>query len=290
VRSAQDVELPRVGAWGQAIGSWGGGEADGNAAAYDRDTKGFLLGADMGGRWDNGGWRIGVMGFHLDTDLQVEDRGSSAKIERSGAGLYAGLDFGRLRTRFGASYAHLRLGSSRTVTFPGFGGGARGEADGSAVQAFGEIAYRLDIGRGSFVEPFLAASIARVEFDGLAETGSAAAVRVAEQEHSLGTATLGLRGEALLEMGRSDNLRIGGSFGVRHSFGDRSAEALIALDAAPNQAFSISSAAIDRFAIVGNLDATVDLDDSVSFSLGYSGVAGENARDHSVKATLSLRF
>jgi uncharacterized protein with beta-barrel porin domain len=94
----------------------------------------------------------------------------------------------------------------------------------------------------------------------------------------------------VLPIGRGDNFRLGGSLGGRHSFGDRTAAAAIALDAVPNQSFSISSAAIDRFAIVGNLDATVALDERASLSLGYSGVAGENARDHSVKATLSLRF
>jgi outer membrane autotransporter protein len=290
VRAAQDAELPRLGAWGQAVGSWGDGDADGNAAGYDRDTKGFVLGADIGGRWETGGWRIGVMGFHLNTDLAVAERSSSAELERSGAGLYAGLDFGQLRARFGASYAQLRLNSNRVIAFPGFGGAARSETDGSAVQAFGELAYRIDAGRRSFIEPFLAASIVRVEFDGLTESGSVAAVRVAEQEHSLGTATLGVRGETLLAIGRGDHFRLGGSIGMRHNFGDRSAEALIALDSAPNQAFSISSAAVDRFAIVGSLDASVDLDETVSFSLGYSATASENARDHSVKATISLRF
>jgi hypothetical protein len=34
---------------------------------------------------------------------------------------------------------------------------------------------------------------------------------------------------------------------------------LTALDAAPNQSFAISSAAIDRLSITGSLDATVDL-------------------------------
>jgi uncharacterized protein with beta-barrel porin domain len=41
--------------------------------------------------------------------------------------------------------------------------------------------------------------------------------------------------------------------------------------------------------VVGSLDATVDIGSRASLTLGYSGSAGEAARDHAVRATLNLR-
>ena len=65
---------------------------------------------------------------------------------------------------------------------------------------------------------------------------------------------------------------------------------LISLDASPNQAFDIRSAANDRFAVTGNADATFEFGRSISLSIGYSGVISSNAHDHAARATLGVRF
>jgi fibronectin-binding autotransporter adhesin len=288
LRAVQDAEGSRTGAWGQVFGSWGSGDGDGNAAKYERDQVGFAVGLDGGRSWDGGAWRIGALGFHLTTTIDVESRASRAEVERTGGGIYAGLELGGFRARIGGTYARLNLESRRTISFVGFNEAAAGDTEGEALQGFGELAYRIDAGRGSFVEPFLLASIARVKFDAFSEAGGASALRVSEQENELTTLTVGLRGEA--RIGSRDNFRLGGSLGVRHASGDRLISSLIALDDAPTQPFAIRSAAMDRYSSVGQVDASFDVSDRFTISLGYSGVAGDNARDHSVRATATLKF
>jgi fibronectin-binding autotransporter adhesin len=224
----------------------------------------------------------------LTTTIDVESRASRAEVERTGGGIYAGLELGGFRARIGGTYARLNLESRRTISFVGFNEAAAGDTEGEALQGFGELAYRIDAGRGSFVEPFLLASIARVKFDAFSEAGGASALRVSEQENELTTLTVGLRGEA--RIGSRDNFRLGGSLGVRHASGDRLISSLIALDDAPTQPFAIRSAAMDRYSSVGQVDASFDVSDRFTISLGYSGVAGDNARDHSVRATATLKF
>lgn len=290
LRATQEGQVPGLGAWGQSFGSWGSGDGDGNAAAYDREQLGFLVGVDGGGAWDGGAFRAGVTGFHVTTDVRVDARASSAEIERIGGGIYVGLELGNFRARIGGTYAALSLDARRTAAFAGFGDSLVGQTDGQAIQGFGEIAYRMNVGARSFVEPFLLASIARVTFDEFAETGGVSRVQVAEQENSLTTVTAGLRGETVLDLGGRSRIRLGGAIGARHVSGDRMISSPIALDLAPGQAFPILSAAIDRFSIVGNLDATADLSEALSLTVGYSGVTGANARDHAVRGTVTLRF
>ena len=192
--------------------------------------------------------------------------------------------------RLGVTYSQLDLSASRTVIFPNFSDASRGQTDGSALQGFGEVALHLGLGPNAFLEPFVNASIALVGFDAFSETGGGSALRVDEQDYTLGTATAGLRGETRVRMGERGGFRLGGSVGLRNSFGDRRGMPLIALQAAPNQSFEIRSSRIDRLSAVGTLDATIDIGERASLTLGYSGVVGDTARDHAVRATFSLRF
>jgi fibronectin-binding autotransporter adhesin len=158
------------------------------------------------------------------------------------------------------------------------------------LQTLAEISYRIEAGAHGFVEPYLAGSVSRVSFGRFAETPGPVALMVNRQKNALGIAELGVRGELPLVGGDKSGIRLGGNIGLRTAVGDRIANPVIALAATPDQAFNVHSAQIDRFAASVNLNLTADLSDTLSLRLGYTGVLGDNAREHGARATFSLRF
>ncbi|NYT39696.1 autotransporter-associated beta strand repeat-containing protein [Sphingomonas sp. R-74633] len=288
---AADLGVSGNGAWGQVIGSWGSVSSDGNAAGYDVNRAGMLMGLDAGSATEEGSWRAGVMGHYTRITVPADARGSRATIDRTGGGFYAGAAMNGWRVRVGASLSLLDLKARRTIAIPGLATSERGKKQGVMLQTFGELSYRIEAGKNAFVEPYLAGSASRVTFGRFAERSGPAALMVGGQKSVLGIAELGLRGEtALVGGGDKGSVRLGGNIGLRTAFGDRVVDPVIALAAAPSQAFNVRSAEIDRFAAAANLNLTVDVSDTLSLRVGYSGVLASGAREHGGRATLSLKF
>ncbi|MBX3563587.1 MAG: autotransporter domain-containing protein [Sphingomonas sp.] len=284
---AADRGLTGGGAWGQVTGSWGGARSDGNAAGYDVDRTGFLMGVDFGDATDSSAWRAGFTGHYARITVPASARNSRATIDRTGGGIYAGATMNSWRVGVGASLSSLDLKARRDIAVPGLSATERGTQRGTMLQTFGEIGYRIDAGAHAFVEPYLAGSVSRVSFGGFTETAGPVALQVRAQKSVLGTAELGMRGETALG---SDHVRLGGNIGLRTAFADRWANPVIALAAAPNQGFNVRSTEFDRFAATANLNLTVDLSDRLSLRVGYSGILGSRTREHGARATLNLRF
>jgi outer membrane autotransporter protein len=286
LRFAQDAEAVGTGAWAQLVGSWGHVNGDGTGFDVDHDREGAIFGVDTGGA----GWRVGIYGHHVETELDADALGSEAHLERNGAGAYAGFASGSFRARLGASYSDLEFSTTRAIAFPGFGASAQGAGDGSMIQGFGEVAYRFDVGSETFLEPFADLALASLDLDAVDETGSAASqLRVAEQEHDVGRAIAGLRGDAAIQRG-STRLRLGIDAGLQHNFGDRSIAALIALDGAPQHPFTVRAAEIEPWAFVGGGRVAIDFGSNVTATLSYRGVLAGTRNDPAAAGTLSVRF
>ncbi|WP_158298707.1 autotransporter-associated beta strand repeat-containing protein [Sphingomonas psychrotolerans] len=287
---AADLGLTGNGSWGQAIGSWGSVDGDGNAAGYDVNRTGFAMGMDAGDASEEGSWRAGVTGHYTRITVPASARGSRATIDRTGGGFYAGAAMNGWRVRTGASLSLLDLKVKREIAIPGLSTTERAKNLGVMFQTFGELSYRIEMGAPGFVEPYLAGSVSQVSFGRFAESSGPVALIARAQKNVLGIAELGLRGGTTLVGGDKGGIRLGGNIGLRTAFGDRVANPVIALAAAPDQAFNVHSAAIDRFAAAANLNVTADLSDKLSLRLGYNGVLAGGAREHGARATLSLKF
>jgi fibronectin-binding autotransporter adhesin len=286
LRSTQDGEATGTGVWGQLVGAWGHVNSGGTGFDVDNNREGVIFGVDTGGA----GWRVGLYGHHLETEIDADALASEAHLDRNGLGAYAGFTSGAFRARVGASYSDLELSTTRTIAFPGFSAATSGKGDGSMVQGFGELAYRFDVGNETFLEPFADVALATVDLDAIDETGSAATqLRVAEQEHDIGRAIAGLRGDAAVQSG-SMRFRIGIDAGLQHNFGDRSIAALIALDDAPNYPFTIRTAELEPWAFVGGGRVAIDFGSNVTATVAYRGVLAGNRNDHAASGTLSVRF
>lgn len=232
----------------------------------------------------------GLYGHYIKTDLIVASLVSDADLERTGAVVYAGLDMGNVKVRIGGSYSDLKVDTRRTINFSGFSDSAKSRSNGETLQAFGEIGYRVGSDDNTFLEPFVGVSVEQIDLDEIVESGGLAALRVAKQDNSFATAVLGLRGETTVEVGKGNRLRISASTGAQHNFGDTRIVSTVALDAASRFGFPIAAAGVDSWAFVNSVRASLDIGESLTVGVDYSGLVAGSAQNHGVKATLGFRF
>lgn len=276
------ADTDRFAVWGQAFGSWGNADSDGNAAAFDRSTGGLLAGADT----LVGGWRVGLLGGYSHSSFDADDRNSSGKSDSYHLGLYGGTNWGAIAFRTGAAYSWNSLSTKRAVAFNGFTDGLSADYDAGTAQAFGELAYKADAGHFKF-EPFANLAYVSVHTDGFTETGGAAALTSAGSTTNATFTTLGLRASTDLGLGEI-KATARGMLGWRHSFGDDTPASSFAF--AGGDLFTIAGVPVARDAAV--VEAGLDLNMSANATLGlsYTGQFGGGTVDQGAKVNLGLRF
>lgn len=275
-------------AWGTGFGDFGRNGGDGNAASLDRSLGGFVLGIDarIDGAYFNN-WRIGVAGGYTNDDLRVSGRASSGSFETYFGGLYAGAQYGAVDIKLGVLGGGTSTETRRTIAFPGFLDTARSNYDGTVVQGFGEVGYKIGLAHG-FLEPLVQGAVIHLDQDGFRESGGAAALSGASRDYDVETVTAGIRAEAALPYGGLP-LIARAFVGYRHAFGDVDPKALLAFEAG-GSAFTIAGAPIDQDAVAA--EAGLDYRASANLTVGvnYSGQAGERAYDNAVKGRMEYRF
>lgn len=278
----KSVEAMEGGAWARVYGSWGATDGDGNAAKVDRDTSGVLVGADR----RVGAWRVGVMGGAGRSDVDVDARRSSAKIDNYHLGVYGGTEWGALALRTGASYSRHEIDTHRSVGFTGVAGSSDGSYDARTAQVFGELGWRIDAGRVA-LEPFANLAYADLKTDGFTEQGGITALRSRGERTDTTFTTLGLRASTRLGSDAS-GATVRGLLGWRHAFGDVSQSTALAF--AGGNVFTVAGVPIAKDAAV--LEAGLDFAIRRDLTLGvsYSGQVGDGVKDHGVKASLLWKF
>ena len=175
--------------WAQGLGGWGHADSDGNAASVRSRFGGFLSGADV--RLGET-WRAGLVAGYMRTDLNVDDRSSSAGIDSVQFGGYAGGKVGAFNVRGGASYSYDKIDTSRGIVFPGFTDQASAHFHGNVGQVFGEVGYGMALGQVA-LEPLAGLAYVNVRDDSFAESGGLAALSATSTNQSTSYSTLGLR-------------------------------------------------------------------------------------------------
>lgn len=269
--------------WGQGFGSWG--HADGNdAARADTTTGGFFLGADA----PVGGWRLGLMGGYSQNSLDIDRRLSSGTFDNFHVAAYGGGQWGLLGLRLGAGFTWHSIDVSRQVSFPGFADALRADYDARTVQAFGDVGYSLSLGSVA-LEPFAALAYVNLHSDDLAETGQAAALRAPSGDTGTGFSTLGLRAASRFEFTETTTLTVKGTLGWRHAFGEVSTATLFSFRDG-TLPFGVTGTPIARNALVVEAGLGLDLGDSVSLDVTYSGQLSDEMQDQALKSNLVWRF
>ncbi|MFC0219563.1 autotransporter domain-containing protein [Pseudochelatococcus lubricantis] len=269
--------------WGQGFGSWGKTDGNFNAGDIDRTTGGFFIGADA---LVSDNWRFGALAGYSRTEVDLDDRLSSADSDNYHLGLYGGGQWNAFSLRFGGAYTWHDVSADRFATFAGFSDGLRGSYDAATAQVFGEVGYRFDVGAVSF-EPFAGLAYVNLHTDGFVERGGAAALFSKGDDTDVTYSTLGLRLSATFDLG-SVKATARGLVGWRHAFDDITPESTFWFGR--GSAFTTSSVPVARDVAVleAGLDAAVT--DAVTVGLSYAGQLGDDTQDHGFKANLNWKF
>ncbi|MEI8720194.1 autotransporter outer membrane beta-barrel domain-containing protein (plasmid) [Mesorhizobium sp. ISC11] len=281
------ADTDRFAVWGQAFGSWGNTDSDGNAAAFDRSTGGLLAGADT----LVGGWRVGLLGGYSHANFDADDRSSRGDADNYHLGLYGGTNWGAIAFRTGGAYSWSSLSTKRSVAFNGFADQLSADYDAGTAQIFGELAYKVGSSgpdaEGFMFEPFVNLAYVSVHTDGFTEKGGAAALTSAGSTTDATFTTLGLRGSTGFALGNINATALG-MLGWRHAFGDTTPLSTVAF--AGSDAFTIAGVPIATDSAV--IEAGIDLKMSANatLALSYSGQFGGGAVDNGAKLDLAVKF
>jgi outer membrane autotransporter protein len=281
---ARIVEPRAFGVWGQAFGTWGSTRGDRNAVRLERDTGGFILGADA---TLDGTTRVGVAAGFQRATFEAPARLSSGSTDSVFAAIYGGTALGPLNLRLGASFAGQRTDTRRAIVFPGFNDLARAAYDGYTAQAFGELGYRFRLFANSIVEPFVGATALTVHRDRFAEAGGAAALVGFARDTEVGYTTVGFRTEW---QPFDAPIVIRGMTGWRHAFGDLRPDALLAFRSSVATPFSISGVPLARDVLVNETAVDWRVSDAVTLTAAYAGQLASRASDHGVKGQVLVKF
>ena len=269
--------------WGQAYGTWGRRDGDGNAATITRSSGGVLLGGDAKIAED---WRLGLMGGISRTNLDVDDRASSATADNYTVGAYTGAEAGPIGLRAGAAHTWHDISTDRTVSFPGFADSLAASYKARTAQVFGEAGYRIEHGAARF-EPFANVAYVDLHTDGFSEAGGAAALTVGSASQDTTFTTLGLRAETdFLFEGMP--MRARGTLGWRHAFGDVTPTSVMNfVGGAP---FTIAGVPIARDAAVIETGIQMAIAEQSRLSVTYDGQLAAGAQDHELNAVFAVAF
>lgn len=276
------ADTDRFAVWGQAFGSWGSTDSDGNAAAFDRSTGGLLAGADT----LVGGWRVGLLGGYSHSSFDADDRNSSGKSDSYHLGLYGGTNWSAIAFRTGAAYSWSSLSTKRSVAFNGFTDGLSADYDAGTAQIFGELAYRADAGQFK-LEPFANLAHVSVHTDGFTEDGGDAALTSAGSNNDASFTTLGLRGSSDFAFGGM-NATVRGMLGWRHAFGDVTPTSSFAF--AGGDHFTIAGVPIARDSAVVEAGLDFNMSANATLGLSYTGQFGGGTVDQGAKVDLAVTF
>lgn len=276
-------DTDRFAFWSQAFGTWGETDGNRNAAAFDRNTSGFIAGMD-GLVGDT--WRVGLLGGYSRSSFNAADRRSSGDSENYHIGVHAGTQIGALSLTAGATHSWHRIETTRSVFFPGFEDTLSATYDASTSQLFGEASYAMETGPFAF-EGFANLAYLNLDTDAFRESGGAAALSGRADDADATFTTIGLRASSDVAFGETV-ATMRGTVGWRHAFGDVIPTSVLAFSG--GDAFSVAGAPIARDAAI--VEAGVDFNIAPAATLGvsYSGQIGSGVSDHGVNARLKVRF
>lgn len=269
--------------WSHGFGSWGSTDSNGNAASLDRSTGGLLIGADT----SIGDWRMGLLAGYSQSSFDAKDRASSGSSTNYHLGLYSGTGWGALGLRTGAAYTWHNIDTRRSVAIPGLTDSLSSDYSAGTFQAFGELAYGLELDFGTRLEPFANLAHVNLHRGGFAERGGAAALSGTSETIGITYTTLGLRGEHNVTLGTMDTT-LKGTLGWRHASGDITPESTHAFSV--SDAFTVASAPIAKDTAIIEVGLGLNLTPEAALGLSYTGQLASDASDHGFKANLSVRF
>lgn len=269
--------------WSEALATTGDVKASGYAADFGRNTAGFVGGADA----PVGSWRVGVLGGYSHSSFDVTDRASSGSSDNYDLGIYAGTQWGALGFRTGAFYGWHDIDTKRNVVFPAFAESLSANYRAATAQAFGELAYRVDIGRNA-IEPFANLAYVHLNTDGFAETGGTTSALTSQKmttENSF--STFGVRASTQFD-GGMPKTTLHGMLGWQHAYSDVIPVTNLAFNT--GSSFTTSGLPIARDALAIEAGFDVSLSSNATLGAAYSGQIARDTQSHAFKINFDLKL
>ncbi|MFN3537513.1 MAG: autotransporter outer membrane beta-barrel domain-containing protein, partial [Brevundimonas sp.] len=274
--------------WAQATGSRTRMATDGNAASLTHGATGLMIGADAG----FGAVRLGVAGGASQHDYDSHARAGSAEGTSLSLAAYGSGQWGALGLKGAVSGTWHEVETERRVMFPGFAERLTADYDAETVHAFVEASWRVAMGPGATLEPFVNIARVRTDSDGFTETGGDAALAVQGRVQAASLATIGLGMSRSYDQGDGRTAVLSGRLGWRHAWDDTAGDGRHAFAASPTPAgvFTVHGLPITEDALITQLGLDLDLKDRLSLTVDWSAQLASHLNANTLAATLNWRF
>ena len=186
----------------------------------------------------------------------------------------------------GGGYTWHDVSGHRAVAFATLSERLDASYDAGALQAFGELGYRLE-GAGVSWQPFVNIAHVRLHTDGFAETGGATALTAEAQTMQTTLATLGVRPAMQVDLGPA-RATLRGMLGWRHAVGDLIPTTTHRFPG--GNAFTAEGAALAREAAVVEAGADLAFGHGGVASITYGGQFGDGVTDQRIRVDVRLAF
>lgn len=283
-------DLQGYAAWTSAFGGWTAQSGDSNAASTRSTISGFMTGIDTSVFDD---WRFGVLAGYSRSTFKAGAASSSGRSDSYTFGTYAGTEWtvpeGAIAFRSGIAYTWHDLEMSRNVRFPGFNDNLISDYDAGTFQIFGELGYKVHLGKYSIIEPYANLAHVRVATDGLSERGlNGAALDICANTMDTTLSTLGVYATTRFQLGQIATTARA-DIGWRHAVGDLIPFSTASF-AAGSSAFAASGVSIGKDVALVESGLNFRLSSNSILGIAYQGQFGSGITQNGLNATFNVKF
>ncbi|MCC8970091.1 autotransporter domain-containing protein [Bradyrhizobium sp. Cham227] len=283
-------DLQGYAAWASAFGGWTTQSGDSNGASTRSTISGLMTGIDTPVFDD---WRVGVLAGYSRSTFKVGAASSSGRSDNYTFGTYAGTEWtvpeGAIAFRSGLAYTWHDLEMSRNVRFPGFNDNLISDYDAGTFQIFGELGYKIHLGKSSVIEPYASLAHLRVATDGIFERGlNGAALSVHADTMDTTLSTLGVYATTRFQLGQIATT-VRADIGWRHALGG-----IVPLSTASfvagSSAFAASGLSIGKDLALIESGLDFRLSNNSTLGIAYQGQFGSGITQNGLNATFNVKF
>ncbi|MFT9386133.1 autotransporter domain-containing protein, partial [Acetobacter sp.] len=268
--------------WMQGYGAFGHSGGDGNAASLTDNAGGFMLGLDA----PVAGWHVGLAAGYGHSSFSSGTVSSWGHSDTVSVGPYAGTHWGRLGLRLGVTYSFNRLSTTRAVALPGYTTRLNANYNGGTTQAYGDLGYRLDMGR-VLAEPFANVAWVGVRTGRFSEHGSSAALSDNTSITGASFATFGTRLAAHVRAG-GVMLAPEATLAYRHGFGTLLPTAHQSFDG--GSVFEVSGTPVTQDVALVKTGIRARLTDRLDLGADYVGQFSTRYTSNGVTGSIRVNF
>lgn len=264
--------------------------AEGSGPGRVSSTGGGVFGGLDVTPGDN--YRLGAVAGYGRSTFEVGALGSTGSFDSIDLGFYGGARLGRFDFLGGGAYSWHGVSTGRTIAFPGFLERASADYRASAIQAFGEISYRIPLAASwgnAVLEPFVGMAYADLNREEFVERGKSAALKAPAASVDAFSSTLGMRFSTRVELPGGGVVEPHLNAGWQHAFGDTSTAASLAFGSG-SPLFSTPGVPLARDTALIGLGVDYAFNGAVSAGLSYRGRYAVDVTESTFWGALSIRF